>query len=541
MVPTPTSNMIPNADFVSWPNGLFVPIQDKLSETAAEWLVDFRKGTSPKGDISLFNPADMGLKVGEYALRLSVHEECTGYLRLIVRVNVKAGDGGKYFFSGAFRRPNDSTDASLRVTELFLGKLDARKSLVKERTIKKNLGPKMMARFHGIPVEIDEAALESLTENQELVLVFEFAGSGSIIIAQPKLSKTQIPPEDYTSESVSFEDTNIQSQIKYLKLSPIWRGFQITEDDAGTCSVPTSTSKLQRGATLDGIPFVQIVIPVFNAAMDLNELLASIFRNTASPFEVILSDDCSGDFAARRIDSWLLSDPRVKHIRHKENVGYTRNINIALQSTVSEFVVLINSDTLVPPRWLERMINLLQIHGDVAAVGPVSNAASWQSVPLTKAADGGWAVNMLPPMVDVDEMDSYVEELSTLSYPRFPLLNGFCTVFRKSALDEVGYFDDENFPQGYGEENDLCLRLGYAGWNLRVADDTYVFHKKSKSFDNDRRSILSKRANSILKSKHPEVKFTFLEEEMRTAAGMVELRRRLIEYLRIEMSDVVLA
>ena len=50
------------------------------------------------------------------------------------------------------------------------------------------------------------------------------------------------------------------------------------------------------------------------------------------------------------------------------------------------------------------------------------------------------------------------------------------------ASVEVGGMDGAAFPSGYGEENDLCLRVRNAGYQLAVADDVYVWHSKSASF-----------------------------------------------------------
>jgi len=36
----------------------------------------------------------------------------------------------------------------------------------------------------------------------------------------------------------------------------------------------------------------------------------------------------------------------------------------------------------------------------------------------------------------------------------------------------IGYFDEQNFGEGYGEENDYCLRANKAGWALAVADES---------------------------------------------------------------------
>ncbi|MFU8833432.1 MAG: glycosyltransferase, partial [Wenzhouxiangella sp.] len=64
---------------------------------------------------------------------------------------------------------------------------------------------------------------------------------------------------------------------------------------------------------------------------------------------------------------------------------------------------------------------------------------------------------------------------------------GFCMLLRKSALDEVGLFD-EAYGRGYCEESDLCMRLVRAGWRTVVADNVYVYHRGNASFaDRDER------------------------------------------------------
>ena len=75
-----------------------------------------------------------------------------------------------------------------------------------------------------------------------------------------------------------------------------------------------------------------------------------------------------------------------------------------------------------------------------------------------------------------------------------PFLNGFCLLIRRAVLEGVGLFDEANFGEGYGEENDYCLRARNAGWTLALADDTYIYHAQSRSYNPERRKNLSDRA-----------------------------------------------
>ena len=131
-------------------------------------------------------------------------------------------------------------------------------------------------------------------------------------------------------------------------------------------------------------------------------------------------------------------------------------------------------------------------------------------------------------------MADAVAKASEMAFPAVPLLNGFCTLFRRDALEAVSWFDDDTFPEGYGEENDLCIRLGQAGWLLRIADHAYVHHKKSRSFGPARRKKLTGVAGKALQSRHPAVAIGQLEAAMQSCEPINRLRARLTATLRTE-------
>ncbi len=98
-------------------------------------------------------------------------------------------------------------------------------------------------------------------------------------------------------------------------------------------------------------------------------------------------------------------------------------------------------------------------------------------------------------------MAAMVAERAAL-HPLLPFINGFCLALRRSALEAVGLLDEAAFPTGYGEENDLCIRLRRAGHRLRVADDAFVWHAQSRSFSHERRLVLARAAGEALARKH---------------------------------------
>jgi glycosyltransferase involved in cell wall biosynthesis len=152
------------------------------------------------------------------------------------------------------------------------------------------------------------------------------------------------------------------------------------------------------------------------------------------------------------------------------------------------------------------MIACAESDDQIGMVGPLSNTASWQSVPETFSSDGDWAENRLPPGMNAVDMGNRIAQYSARLYPRLPILNGFCLLINQALIQQIGYFDEETYGDGYGEENDYCLRAQQAGWQIAVADDAYVYHAQSKSYSHRRRLELVERSDRALVTKYgPQV------------------------------------
>lgn len=247
---------------------------------------------------------------------------------------------------------------------------------------------------------------------------------------------------------------------------------------------------------------VDVIVCVHNALEDVRRCLDSVFRHTAPPFRLIVVDDGSGPETRDFLQEYLQTRPGLL-LRNEQALGYTHAANMGMRAAEAPYLVLLNSDTIVSEQWLERLVQCMESDPAVGIVGPLSNTASWQSVPELLSESGtDWSDNPLPPDLSVADMAAAVAEVSLRQYPKVGILNGFCMLIRKRALDEVGLFDEERFAGGYGEENDFCLRTTAAGWRMAVADDCYVYHAQSKSYSNERRKLLYERSAAALEAKH---------------------------------------
>lgn len=275
---------------------------------------------------------------------------------------------------------------------------------------------------------------------------------------------------------------------------------------------------------------IDIVIPVYNAKEFVIKCLDSIIRFTTMRYRIFLMDDCSTDGVSEVLDEYADKYDFINVIHHPVNVGYTGNVNSGFNESSSQWVLLLNSDTEVTPYWLENLYEATR--GEkIGIVGPLGNAASWQSVPNVLSTQGGWDFNLLPDGVTAIDIAHQLNCNYESSYVEAGVLNGFCQLINREAFEHVGGLDEEAFPKGYGEENDLCARLVHAGYKLLVTTNSYVYHHKSKSFGHETRSELSKKGSIALKEKHPDYDWGLVSKKLYNNEKMIRARDVVARFL----------
>ncbi len=244
----------------------------------------------------------------------------------------------------------------------------------------------------------------------------------------------------------------------------------------------------------------EIIVCVHDALADVQRCLESVVQHTTAPYGLILVDDGSAA-ATRDYLAAFSAQHEAVLLRNEQALGYTFAANQGLRHTTADYVILLNSDTIVTPEWLDRLIACAASSAQIGLAGPLSNAATWQSIPEVQA-NGNWALNVLPEGLSAAEMGELVARYAAAVYPSMPFLNGFCLLIRRQVIEQIGYFDEDTFGPGYGEENDYCLRARQAGWQLALADDAYVYHAQTKSYTDDARQLLCESADAALARKH---------------------------------------
>ena len=223
-----------------------------------------------------------------------------------------------------------------------------------------------------------------------------------------------------------------------------------------------------------------VCIPVFGARDLFEQCLRSVVEHTPPGTHVLVADDASPDpeieTFTRRVAEEVADRLPVEYVRREQNLGFVANMNAVFRDTAPADVVIVNSDTVVPAAWLERLRAAAYSDGLVATASTLSNHGTILSVPDRDAPSP-----LPPPGLSITEADARIARASLRLHPRIPTGIGHCLYIRRSALELVGHFD-ETFSPGYGEEVDFSQRCSARGlWHV-VADDLYVFHRGAGTF-----------------------------------------------------------
>jgi GT2 family glycosyltransferase len=222
------------------------------------------------------------------------------------------------------------------------------------------------------------------------------------------------------------------------------------------------------------LPNLTVAIISFNTSSMLRKCLTALFEACDTvPIEVIVVDNASADGSVEMVRA---SFPQVQLIANHENVGFGAANNQAISVAQGQYVLLLNSDTIVWPGAIEQLLRQFEGEPTLAAVGP-----------RLMGRDGKWqrsAFRFPSPLVLLLEQLNLARftsrERSSSSKPSsddvlsVDWLIGACLLVRHAALDSLGSFDTRFFM--YGEDIDLCYRLRGAGWDIRLVPGAAITH-----------------------------------------------------------------
>ncbi len=221
--------------------------------------------------------------------------------------------------------------------------------------------------------------------------------------------------------------------------------------------------------TPHGDPLVSVVIVNYNGLNVIRECVSSVLSCEYPAIEVLVVDNCSTDGSINVVKSDFESDPRVKIIENKANIGFALANNQGCRLSSGDIVFLLNDDTRVEPTAIRKLVNVIMSDSVVSAVQPKLLLMNTNPTLLDSAGDMmdrfGNAFRRGYRQLDQGQFDSNVQIFSA---------RGAAMMMRKDRFVQAGMFDDDFFM--YLEDTDLGWRLRLAGGSILFVPSAVVFH-----------------------------------------------------------------
>ena len=262
---------------------------------------------------------------------------------------------------------------------------------------------------------------------------------------------------------------------------------------------------------------VAIVVPIYDSPQWVQRCIAAVLRWTQGPARLILINDASSDPDIAPLLAQYSGRQGITVRQNLRNLGYTHTTNLGIELADGADVVLLNSDTEVGPRWLDRLRLTAYADAAIGTVTAVSDNAGAFSVPELEQ------YCPIPPRWSLPQAQRALLQRAGGCLPELPTGNGFCLFVKRAMLDRVGALDAEAFACGYGEENDLCQRAERAGFHHVIAGDVLVRHARSASFGEARRATLGAQGMAVLRARYPDY-------EAKVGATLYSFARRALDY-----------
>ena len=221
---------------------------------------------------------------------------------------------------------------------------------------------------------------------------------------------------------------------------------------------------------------VNIVLPVYNSIHLTKECLDAVVKHTYWPYHVTIVDDASDKYTNDELAKIVAANPnKMTLLTNKKNRGFAATVNRGVKhlEASSKYTCYLNSDVLVTPYWLTKMVTALNSDPRNKIVNPVTNNTAVINVGMN-------------PGYSYQSMNTVLEKTATRRYPEV-MPTGFCFLFPNSLIKAVGYLDEAY--ANFGEETDFWMRtLTYTNgktfdrWRAVLADDTYIFHQRGASY-----------------------------------------------------------
>jgi len=241
-------------------------------------------------------------------------------------------------------------------------------------------------------------------------------------------------------------------------------------------------------------PKVSAIVLTYNNLALTKDCLDSLemYSNDVD-LEIVVVDNASSDGSPAYLSSWAASRPNVKLVLNSDNRGFAAGNNQGLAAATGDYLVILNNDTVVTRGWARRMVNHFRNAPEIGILGPLTNNIGNEARVDTR-------------YITLDAMHREAEEITQPNLGKWFGLNTvafFCAMLPRSTYERCGSLC-EDYGVGFFEDDDYCRRVQADGLVVACAEDVFVHHHLSASFNKlgaERKRVLFETNRAIYESK----------------------------------------
>ncbi len=220
-------------------------------------------------------------------------------------------------------------------------------------------------------------------------------------------------------------------------------------------------------------PRVSVVVLTHGNLALTRDCLASLERcREGVELEVIVVDNASTDGTPEFLSAWAAGRGDARVILNAANLGFAAGNNVGLAAAGGDYLVILNNDTVVTPWWAWRLVGHLRNEPAIGVIGALTNNIGNEARVATTYAS-------------LDAMPAQAERITRPNVGRWFALHTaafFCVMLPRTTYERCGPLC-EDYGVGMFEDDDYCRRVQQAGLVVACAEDVFVHHHLSASFD----------------------------------------------------------
>lgn len=229
---------------------------------------------------------------------------------------------------------------------------------------------------------------------------------------------------------------------------------------------------------------LSIVIVNYNVEYFLEQCLQSVFKAIKGiDAEVFVVDNNSVDGSVKMVKEKF---PQTILFENKENAGFSKANNQAIEKAIGKYILLLNPDTVVEEDTFTKVLDFMESHPDAGGLGVKMVDGKGKFLPESKRglptpAAAFYKIFGLSKLFPKSKVFGkyhlgYLDNNKTHSVD---VLSGAFMLMRKEALSKSGLLDETFFM--YGEDIDLSYRITQSGYKNYYFPETRIIHYKGES------------------------------------------------------------